>query len=1167
MAYEPKFIHLRVKTEYSLLEGAVRVDELAALCRKFKMPAVGVCDHNNLFGALHISETLGAEAIQHIVGIQLDIVTQRPDFEKKTNSSTLEKQEIDGSLLFFAQNETGYKNLLWLASQAYENSTGKAHIFMQDIVHHNAGIICLTGGSKGLLEKIFQKWGQEVAYAFVEKLHSIFPKRLYVELQRYPQIDGTQNAKRKFFEKSFIELAFEKELPLVATNDVHFVDPDKYNAHDALLCIADGTFIDQSEPRRRLTREHYFKSAEDMATIFADLPEALANSVEIAKRCAFHVPTHKPILPKFADNEKKMLIKQAHEGLKIRLDKENLAKDRQHYIDRLDYELGVIVEKGYTGYFLIVADFIQWARGKNIPVGPGRGSGAGSLVAYALTITDIDPLCFGLYFERFLNPGRPSMPDFDIDFCMDRRDEVIRYVCQKYGDDKVAQIITFGALLSKMAVRDIGRVLQIPYNQVDRIAKMIPVQANKPVSIKQALSSEPRLKEEVEKGENIALLMEYSQQVEGLLRNASTHAAGVVIGDRPLSELVPLYRDQRGDLPATQFSMKWAEKAGLVKFDFLGLKTLTVLERARKLLVMRGVNIDISRLPLDDDKTYKLYNAAHTVGVFQVEGTGMMSALRQLRPTSFDDIIALVALYRPGPLDNIEKFCKVKNGLAKRENLHPLIDHILDETQGFIVYQEQVMRIAQDMANYSLSEADTLRRAMGKKEQAVMASEKMRFFEGARKNKVPEEKIADIWDFLEKFANYGFNKSHAAAYAMVSYQTAWLKAHYPAEFMTALMNCDIHDTDKLSIYIEDTRKSREIGGLGIDIVTPCINRSCAEFSIIDEKIIYGLGALRNVGLGAAQQIEKTRGNQNFTTIFDFTRRADLRIIGKRPLEQLINAGAFDQLDDNRAKLLKSLDKLIAYSALHHDESQSNQVSLFEGTGEDMPEPPLQNVDDFSYEERLDAEFSAVGFYIGGHPLDLLMSVLKKYSVKSYGEVMADFNAKNTDKQYAIVNMAGIITQINQRRSERGTHYAFLSLCDPSGQYEVIIFSDQFEQAREFLTVGEKIFLKVEAQIEDGKPKLRASEVNRIDADMLAQNFSLKICIQSESAIVKVAEILNKYNTTDIQDDAKGKIIFLHLTCPDLPENIDIDLGQKFLVSYEMQAELASIDGVGDVEVL
>ena len=777
---EPRFIHLRLHTEYSLLEGAVPVKKLPALCAAHDMPAVAVTDSNNLFAALEFSVTASAAGVQPIIGAQVDL-----DYDPAPPG---QQMRPTAPLVLLAQNEAGYLNLLRLNSVLYLGEPGALpHVRLADLREMADGVICLTGGPDGPLGRLVRTGRRAVAAELLGVLAEIFGDRLYVEVQRHPG-DGDFAAAERETEQFFVEEAYARDLPLVATNDVYFPKSGMFEAHDALICIAEGAYVDQSEPRRRLTDQHYFKSPEEMVTLFADLPEAIENTVEIARRCAFMANRRDPILPKFADDEIEELRRQSVEGLKERLAVIPHAASVEEYEKRLEFELDIIEGMGFPGYFLIVADFIKWAKDHDIPVGPGRGSGAGSLVAYALTITDLDPLRYGLLFERFLNPERVSMPDFDIDFCMDRREEVIQYVQEKYGRDRVAQIITFGALLSKAAVRDVGRVLQMPYGQVDRLSKMIPVEGVKPVSIEKALADEPRLREAARAEEVVDRLLTYGQQVEGLLRNASTHAAGVVIGDRALDKLVPLYRDPRSDMPATQFNMKWVEQAGLVKYDFLGLKTLTVIQNAIDLIQGAGRDLhiaadgsqiyepaegaegQINAIPLDDAKTYELYSAARTVAVFQVESSGMMDALKRMKPTTIEDIVALVALYRPGPMENIPKYCEVKNGISEREGIHPLIDPILDETQGIIVYQEQVMEIARKMAGYSLGGADLLRRAMGKKIQEAMDAERPKFLNGAKENGVDQAKATEVWNLLDKFANYGFNKSHAAAYAVVSYQ-------------------------------------------------------------------------------------------------------------------------------------------------------------------------------------------------------------------------------------------------------------------------------------------------------------------------------------------------------------------------------------------------------------
>ncbi|NCM96999.1 MAG: DNA polymerase III subunit alpha, partial [Rhodobacterales bacterium] len=795
---QPRFIHLRVHSEYSLLEGAVPLKKLIGLCAAQDIPAVAVTDSNNMFAAMEFSTLAASAGVQPIIGCQISVAHDP--------AAPGERPRSPAPVVLLAQSELGYRHLMKLQTCLYvgpgsQNGGGQLpQLTLDELAAHAEGLICLSGGAEGPVGRLLQAGQGAKAQVLLARLAAIYPNRLYVELQRHPGPGGALTAAEAATERGLIELAYALALPLVATNDVYFPKAEMYQAHDALLCIAEGAYVDQQQPRRRLTPQHSFKTEAEMATLFADLPEALENSVEIARRCAFAVTRRAAILPRFAENEVEELRRQARDGLAARLAVIPHAVSVADYEARLAFELGIIEQMKFPGYFLIVADFIKWAKDQGIPVGPGRGSGAGSLVAYALTITDLDPLRYNLLFERFLNPARVSMPDFDIDFCMDRREEVIRYVQGKYGRDRVGQIITFGALLSKAAIRDLGRVLQMPYGQVDRLSKMIPTDGVKPVSITKALADEPRLREAA-KEEVVARLLDYGQQIEGLLRNASTHAAGVVIGDRPLDELVPLYQDPRSDMPATQYNMKWVESTGLVKFDFLGLKTLTVIRNALDLLRLRGIEVDISLIPLDDPKTYDLYASARTTAVFQVESTGMMDALRRMKPTCIEDIVALVALYRPGPMENIPTYCEVKNGQRALESLHPSIDHILAETQGIIVYQEQVMQIAQIMAGYSLGQADLLRRAMGKKKPEEMARERPKFIAGAAATHgIAADKAGEVFALLEKFANYGFNKSHAAAYGVVSYQTAWLKANHPVEFMAAVMNGDIHQTDKLAVY-------------------------------------------------------------------------------------------------------------------------------------------------------------------------------------------------------------------------------------------------------------------------------------------------------------------------------------------------------------------------------
>ncbi|GGL68252.1 DNA polymerase III subunit alpha [Wenxinia marina] len=1243
MAQQPRFIHLRTHTEYSLLEGAIPVKKLPEMAKTAGMPAVAVTDSGNMFCALEFSEYASKAGIQPILGCQVPLRYLTPEPGKRP--------DLPAGLVLLAQSERGYENLMKLNSALYLTESDEIpQVTLDDLAAHADGLICLTGGPDGPVGRLLRAGQRPKAEALVRRLSEIYPQRLYVELQRHPGEAGLPPAE-KASERGHVEIAYDMDLPLVATNDCYFPKPDLYEAHDALLCIAEGSYVDQQEPRRRLTPQHYFKSAQEMATLFADLPEALENTVEIARRCAYKAEKRKPILPKFADDEVEELRRQAKEGLDARLKVIDAAAPREEYDARLEFELGIIEGMGFPGYFLIVADFIKWAKDHDIPVGPGRGSGAGSLVAYALTITDLDPLRYSLLFERFLNPERVSMPDFDIDFCMDRREEVIRYVQEKYGREKVGQIITFGALLSKAAVRDVGRVLQMPYGQVDRLSKMIPVEGVKPVSIGKALADEPRLREETRETEQdrregrrnpAARLFEYAEKIEGLLRNASTHAAGVVIGDRPLDALVPLYRDPRSDMPATQFNMKWVEQAGLVKFDFLGLKTLTVIQNAVDLILKSGRPLhqaadgtvlytpapgaenQMNLIPLDDEKSYRLYSKAKTVAVFQVESSGMMDALKRMKPTCIEDIVALVALYRPGPMENIPVYCEVKNGLRERESIHPLIDHILEETQGIIVYQEQVMQIAQEMAGYSLGGADLLRRAMGKKIAEEMAKERPKFEAGAMANGVDKQKASEVFDLLEKFANYGFNKSHAAAYAVVSYQTAWLKANHPVEFMAGVMNCDIHLTDKLGVYFQEVRK-----GLGIEVIPPCVNRSQATFDVVDGKLVYALGALKNVGVDAMRLVVEGRDGHSdtrpgldpgpranegarsgeapgqarggssetagagtarpgpdpgprangsarpgeapgqarsgsskpFVNLFDFARRVDLKRVGKRPLEMLARAGAFDQLDRNRRRVFDSLDQLVAYSAAVHEQRQSSQVSLFGEGGDDLPEPRLSAAADWLPAERLAEEFTAIGFYLSGHPLDDYLPALKRRDVSTLDEVTA-----KAERSPCIAKMAGTVAGRQERKSARGNRFAFVQLSDPTGQYEVTVFSDTLEASRDHLETGSQVILTVEANMEADQLKLLARSIAPIDSVVASgESAGLRVFVEEPAAVGPVAQLLQKAAKDGLKG-GRGPIYFC-LMGEGLPGEVELDCGSTFPVTPQIKGALRSLQGVVEVEDL
>ena len=1107
-------------------------------------PAVAVTDTNNLYGALEFAGGAAKSGLQPIIGIELAVQTAAQDPGMRTPKPS--------SLVLLAQNRAGYENLMALSSSAFLNTDASQppHVSLQDLRNHSAGVICLTGGADGPLGRRIAEGKSAVDLA--QDLASIFPNCLYVEIQRHGTGGRLRTPAEEATEPGLVGLAYELELPLVATNTVYYSGPEMAEAHDAFMCIGQGAYVNDPK-RQRLTPENYLKSADEMVERFSDLPEAIENTIEIAQRCAYRPRTHDPILPRFADDEVEELRRQSQDGLKARLAVIPHAAPVEEYEARLSFELDIIEGMGFPGYFLIVADFIKWAKERDIPVGPGRGSGAGSLVAYALTITDLDPLRYGLLFERFLNPERVSMPDFDIDFCQDRREEVIQYVQEKYGRDRVAQIITFGALLSKMAVRDVGRVLQMSYGHCDRLSKMIPVEGVKPVSIAKARKDEPKLNEEARREEVVATLLDYSEKLEGLLRNASTHAAGVVIGDRPLTQLVPLYKDPKSDMPATQFNMKWVEPAGLVKFDFLGLKTLTVIQNCLELLKLRDIEIDIGAIPLDDPKAYDLYARADTVGVFQVESAGMRDALRQMKPTCIEDIVALVALYRPGPMENIPKYCNVKNGREEREYLHPTIDDILDETQGIIVYQEQVMEIARKMAGYSLGGADLLRRAMGKKIQEAMDAERPKFLAGAAENDVPEPKALEVWNLLDKFANYGFNKSHAAAYAVVSYQTAYLKANYPVEFMAAVMNLDLHLTDKLAVYVTECQRMK------IEVASPCVQHSEPMFTVRDGKILYALGALKNVGAEAMKLIVDARkddqGDCHFADLFDVAFRVDLKLVGKRPLENLARAGAFDTIDRNRRRVFENLDAVVDYSTTMHDEANSSQVSLFGGPGEGLPPPRLRNLDDWLPSERLAEELNAVGFYLSGHPLDEFMGALRRKKITTEREFMS-----GPGRAGGAGRIAGTLSARRDRKSARGTRFAFIQFSDPDGIWEVMAFSDVLGENDDLLRPGSNLVCHVQAEVSDEQTRLmlRAVQpVEQVAEDAASVGLEVHVC--EPEALDSIRNRLDLVSTEARRRRGEGPVRLV-VALPDLDQEVHVDLPGYYAISAEIRGAIKSVPG-------
>lgn len=1145
------FVHLRVRSPYSLLEGAIRIKETAALCKTFSMPAAALTDSNNLFGALEFSEVLSGEGVQPIIGVTLSIQVEEP--------RPGERSRPDGTLVLLAQSELGYANLMKLSSAAYLDvaATDEPHVPIDKVLELSDGILCLTGGYDGVLNRLVCAGRTGPAQELLDRLQARFPDRLYLELQRHGRADDV------VAEDWLVDRAYALDLPLVATNEPHFPRSELYQAHDALLCISEGAYVSMDN-RRKLTAEHDFKSGEAMAERFADLPEALANTVEIAQRCAFRPRTSKPILPSFPTkgdrNEAEELRARSIEGLEDRLSKIELADTREAYFERLDYELGIIERMGFPGYFLIVSDFIQWAKSHDIPVGPGRGSGAGSLVAWALTITNLDPLRFGLLFERFLNPERVSMPDFDVDFCQDRRGEVIRYVQERYGQDRVAQIITFGTLQARAVVRDVGRVLQLPFGLVDRIAKQVPNNPAQPITLAEAVKTEPKLQEMQRNDEMVDRLINVALQLEGLFRNASTHAAGVVIGDRPLTELVPLYRDPRSDLPATQFNMKWVEPAGLVKFDFLGLKTLTVISRALSYIESAGLERpDMDAISLTDPATYELLGVGASIGVFQLESTGMRDTLRKLKPDSIEDIIALISLYRPGPMKNIDVYVDRKFGRAEPDYLHPDLEPVLKETYGVIIYQEQVMQIAQILSGYSLGEADLLRRAMGKKKKEEMDKQRVRFNEGAEKRGVSKEKANYIFDLVAEFAGYGFNKSHAAAYALIAYQTGWLKANHPAAFMAGLMSLDSANTDKLAVFFQEAKR------IGLEVLPPDVNASEADFSLENGAIRYALGAIRNVGYSAMEHVAAVRqAGGPFKDVFDFAERVDPRQVNKRAFENLARAGAFDTLEPDRAKALASAEILLSVSQNAQSERDSAQASLFggggEGGGTKLERPNLPEPEPWDPVRRLDEELAAIGYYLSGHPLDDMMPALARRGVV----VFADLPSKAAEGARA-ARLAAVVRRRQEKVSQRsGEKFAFVTLSDPSGEFEALVPPKVLREIREVIEPGASVLVNAKIEAQDEGLRLIIDGADTIDpfaAEHIGQG--LKIRVAEPAALEPLRKRIERANGRD--GAVKGSI---HLIVPLSDGRLaELRLPGRHAVDPAARAAVKAVSGILDVETL
>ncbi|WP_419729281.1 DNA polymerase III subunit alpha [Lichenicola sp.] len=1147
------FVHLRVHSAYSLSQGAIQVPEIAALAKAAGMPAVAITDSGNLFGALEFSQYCTGKGVQPIIGCQVTLMASPGSLADGLQIGAALPNGRGAApsepLVLLAQDPTGLANLQHLSSIGFLDSDPSDPCVTIEVLRaHAGGLFLLTGGSRGPLARLLADGQQDAARRLLEALAAAFPDRIAVELQRH----GTPL--EKTIEPGLIALADELGLPLVATNEVFFPRPEMHEAHDALLCIAQGRTVAERD-RWRVSPEQWFKPPAMMRALFADLPEACDNTLAIAQRCAVMAETRKPLLPvcpkvREGSTEDQTLRAMAEEGLELRLQK--LAADLEtctRYRERLAFELDVIAKMGFPGYFMIVADFIQWAKAQGIPVGPGRGSGAGSLAAWALTITDIDPLPFNLLFERFLNPERVSMPDFDIDFCQDRRDEVIAYVRREYGSDRVAQIITFGKLQARAAVRDVGRVLGLPYGMVNKVCELIPNNPAKPVTLKQAIDGETRLQDMRRNDEGLRRLMEIALQLEGLYRHASTHAAGVVIGDRPLVELVPLYRDPKSDMLVSQYNMKFVEQAGLVKFDFLGLTTLTILQRGVQMLEKLGHTVDLSVLPLDDAATYTMLARGDTAGVFQFEGAGMRDVLRQMRPTRIEDLIAAVALYRPGPMANIPDYCKRKHG-EPWQAPHEEIRDILGETYGIMVYQEQVMQIAQKMAGYSLGAADLLRRAMGKKIRSEMDTQRAIFTEGAVGRGIDRDKAVEVFDLMAKFADYGFNKSHAAAYALVSYQTAWMKANHPVAFLAACMSLAREKTDKLAALRQEAER------LGVRVLPPDINRSGADFTVEvaadgTQSIRYALAAVKRVGFAAMQALEVARGDRPFADLADMAQRVDPKQLNKMQIENLAKAGAFDSLDGNRKRVFDAAEMILRRAQAQAEEASSGQIGLFGGT---TRREPLRVVDgpDWPGIERLGLEAEAIGFHLTAHPLDGYASLLRRL-----GAVKA--NALEAAGQAGIgrVKIAGCVIDRKERPTRTGTKMAWVRLSDASGSCEVTFFSEVLARTRDVLASGDPVLVTADLRMEGEMLRVTAQDAVSLDKAASEDRAEMRIWVDRPGAVEEIRGILAR------ERGGRGKVVVL--PCLDDSQDVELTLPDAYMVTPRLAQTLKLVTGVARVE--
>ncbi|RPF72575.1 DNA polymerase III subunit alpha [Aurantiacibacter spongiae] len=1138
-----RFVPLRVMSSYSMLESAIDPKAIAKLARERGFPAIAICDRNGLYGSTAFAQGCIAEGVQPIIGTMLGVC--------RGDGATVDY------LPLYAQDEDGWQNMCHLVSRAHLERPleREPHVELADLEGRTNGLIALTGAGDGAVARLLANGKEQLAHDLTTRLATLFPERLYIELAR------RGNPAEMEAEEGLIELAYALDLPLIATNPANFSEPHMHAAHDAMLCIASSTHLD-SDDRPRSSREAFVKSASMMEDLFADLPEATANTLVVAQRCAFAPPRRKPILPSLAgdlEGEAKALAKDARKGLDERLAVyADLSEDqRQEYRKRLDFEVEIITKMGFPGYFLIVADFIKWAKAQGIPVGPGRGSGAGSLVAWALTITDLDPIRLGLLFERFLNPERVSMPDFDIDFCETRRGEVIRYVQQRYGHDKVAQIITFGKLKARAVLRDCGRILQMPYMQVDRLTKLVPNHPTDPWTLPRTLNGMADFKREYSNDNQVKRLVDLAMQLEGFPRNSSTHAAGVVIGDRPLSELVPLYRDPRSDMPVTQFDMKHVEDSGLVKFDFLGLKTLSVLRKAVDLLSRRGIAVDLDTLPWNDQGVFELLKRGDTVGVFQLESEGMRRTLTAVKPTKFEDIIALVSLYRPGPMDNIPSFGRRKAGEEEIVYPHPKLEAILAETYGIFVYQEQVMQAAQILAGYSLGDADLLRRAMGKKIQAEMDAQRARFCEGCKEvSGIEREEANRLFDLIDKFAGYGFNKSHAAAYALLSYQTAWLKAHYPEEFYAASMCFDMHQSEKLAIFVDDLRRNR------VALRGPDVNASEAEFTVEQTEeghaVRYALAGIRNVGEKAMEaMVAERQTNGRFTDLEDMFRRMPAGAMNRRQLEGLAGAGAFDSLEPNRAKVLANADILLAVADAATRERTSGQAGLFGGDDHVEPSLRLEEAEKWSRPDQMATEREVFGFYFAEHPVTEFRMIADANGARTYASLME--GGGGGGRQPAV--MAAMVESVSKGKTRRGADFVRAEFSDSTGQFSAACFEESLvEPFQKWAQESTCVLLNVELDSPnpDDPPRVTVRGARPLDQVTSASRMQLTAVITDPGAIAAMQAMLKTGRA------GHGEVLVT--LAIDEVSRPQVLLGRDFALGGDLVDALGDVPGIAEVSL-